>query len=292
MERTDERFLMQDELTGDLHELRLMALLRELVGEHGLRGAARHLEIDHRTIAGCMHQGVLTPTARRALERALHLGMGSAFEGLTGRASALEARVEASDGRLRILSKAVEQGQTESKASQESLLKMVRATARQVDKLESLAKHASRSQAEGDAGKKTSYPKAAGANETQPTPKWFPRRTYPQLVTTEPAEDDEHVYKEAWPVVQEWREVSNGHKFKGNTLTWMKRHERLLELERRLLDEFQLTLPPARSPIDKEWRRKRLRWIEDDLRSIRGRIVRRLMLRWVRRILTVGLWRK
>ena len=292
MERTDERFLMQDEPIGDLHELRLMALLRELVGEHGLRGAARHIEIDHRTIAGCMHQGVLTPTAKRALERALHLGMGSVFEELAGRVSALESRVEEIGGRLRKLSQALEEERTESKASLESLLKMVRANARQVDKLGVSERKSSRSADGGDGDKQPASPKTAGAKESQQTTKWFPRRTYTQLVTKVPAEDDEHVYKEAWPVVREWREVENGHRYKGKTLTWMKRHERLLELERRLLDEFQLTLPPARHPIDKEMRRKLLRWNEDDLRSIRGRIVRRLMLRWVRRILTVGLWRK
>ena len=169
---------------------------------------------------------------------------------------------------------------------------MVRATARQVDKLEGSARKPARSADGGDGDKKTASPNPVGAKESQQTTKWFPRRAYPQLVTRVPAEDDEHVYKEAWPVIQEWREVESGHRYKGKTLTWMKRHERLLELERRLLDEFQLTLPPARHPIDKEMRRKLLRWNEDDLRSIRGRIVRRLMLRWIRRILTVGLWRK
>ncbi len=292
MERIDERFLMLDEPTGDLHELRLMALLRELVDEHGLRGAARHLAIDHRTIAGSIHQGAPTPTARRALEKALHLGMGSAFEELTARITGLEGKSRELDGRLRTLSKALEQGQTETKASQEALLKLVRATARKVDKLESLAKHPPKSTDHDDGGKTSTAPKPVGTKEPQQATKWFPRRTYPQMVTKEPAEDDEYVYKEAWPVVEEWREVSSGHRYKGKTLTWMKRHERLLELEARLLDEFQLTLPPAKSPIDKEWRRKILRWNEDDLRSIRGRIVRRLMLRWVRRILTLGLWRK
>ena len=67
---------MQDDQDGDLHELRLMALLWELVREHSLRGAARRLEIDHRTIAGCISQGTLSPRVRQALERALHLGMG------------------------------------------------------------------------------------------------------------------------------------------------------------------------------------------------------------------------
>ncbi len=285
MERPDEGFLMQDEGIGDLHELRLMALLRELVREHSLRGAARRLEIDHRTIAGCMEQGTLTPTARRALERALHLGMGSAFEEVTSRLSVLEGRVKEMDGRLKSLSKVVEQGQTESKASLESLVEMVRSTDRKVEKLGTSAVRTAD-------GKKTESSKSAGKEETPKKTKWFPRRTYPELVTREPAEDDEYVYKEALPAVQEWRELTKGHPVKGKTLSWMKRQERMLEVEQRLIDEFQLTLPPDRRPLTKEWRKKQLRWHDEDLRSIRGRIVRRLMLRWVRRILTFGLWRK
>ena len=292
MERIDEGILTRDEQTGDLNDLRLMSLLSELIQNHGLREAARLLEIDHRTIANCISQGTLTPRVRQGLERALHLGMGSAFQELTGRITALEGRVEAIDSRLQTLSEVVEQGQTETKASQESLLKMVRSTARKVDKLGAPGKKPARSSERMGNGDRAASAKSVSAKEPQQTTKWFPRRTYPQLVTEEPAEDDEYVYKEAWSVVHEWREMSKGHPVKGKTLTWMKRQERVLELGVRLLDEFQLTLPPERHPIDKEWRKKLLRWHDDDLRSVRGRIVRRLMLRWVRRILTLGLWRK
>ena len=169
---------------------------------------------------------------------------------------------------------------------------MVRSTVRKVDKLGAPEKKPARSSERTGSGDRAASAKSVSAKEPQQTTKWFPRRTYPQLVTEEPAEDDEYVYKDAWPVVHEWRALSKGHPVKGKTLSWMKQQERVLELEVRLLDEFQLTLPPERHPIDKEWRSKLLRWYDDDLRSIRGRIVRRLMLRWVRRILTLGLWRK
>ena len=288
MEPVNERFLMQQEQIEDPTDLRLMSLLREVVRDHGLREAARVLHLDHRTIANCISLGTLTPRVRQALERAIHLGMGSASQELVKRITTLEAQVEDIDERLEALSDVVEQGQAETKASLESVVKMARETARMVDKLQELGK---------------TPPAPADVSETTPAlldgkdiPKqkaqWFPRRTYPQLVTIEPAEDDEYVYGEAWPAVQAWREVSTGHPVKGTTLTWMKRRERVLELEVRLLGEFQLTLPPDRHPIDKEWRRKQLRWHDDDLRSIRRRIVRRLMLRWVRRTLTLGLWRK
>ena len=268
----------------------LLILFDRLVREHGAVKAGELLGINYRTVAKVRTTRQLTPYITSALEMFMLSKANPAVQRFTDRVSALEVRIDGMNRRLQTLSKAAEQGQAETKESIESLVKMARSTARKAAKLESLAKHASRSEDRGDGGPKSASPKAASGSEPQQPTKWFPRRTYPQLVTKNPAEDDEHVYKEAWPVVQEWREVDNGHRYKGKTLTWMKRHERLLELERRLLDEFQLTIPPARRPIDKEWRRKLLRWNEDDLRSIRGRIVRRLMLRWVRRILTVGLW--
>ena len=286
--------LMQEETFGDEtgNDDVLLMLFDRLVREHGAVKAGELLGINYRTVAKVRTTRRLTPYITNALEMFMLSEANPVIQGLVTKVDVLQGQVEKLRANDRELSATVDKHQTEMTATQEALLKMVRATARQVDKLGVSERKSSRS-ADGDDGdKQPATPKAAGAKESQQTTKWFPRRTYPQLVTKVPAEDDEHVYKEAWPVVQEWREVENGHRYKGKTLTWMKRHERLLELERRLLDEFQLTLPPARHPIDKEMRRKLLRWNEDDLRSIRGRIVRRLMLRWVRRILTVGLWRK
>ncbi len=270
----------------------LLTLFDRIVREHGAVEAAKALGISYPLVAKVRDTRQLTPHITNALEMFMLSEANPVIQELTGRVSAMELRVEGIDGRLRTLSKAVEQGQAETKASLESVVKMARSTARKVDKLESPEKKLPKSADRTGDGKKTASAKPANKMEPQQKIPWFPRRTYPQLVTEKPAEDDEYVYKEAWPVVHEWRELSKGHPVKGKTLTWMKRQERVLELERRLLDEFQLTLPPERHPIDKEWRRKLLRWNDDDLSSIRGRIVRRLMLRWVRRILTLGLWRK
>ncbi|MYD36321.1 MAG: hypothetical protein F4X20_04790 [Dehalococcoidia bacterium] len=290
MERQD---LMQEETFGNEtgNDDVLLMLFDRLVREHGAVKAGELLGINYRTVAKVRATRRLTPYITNALEMFMLSEANPVIQGLVTKVDSLHGQVEKLRVRDKELSATVDKHQTETAATQEALLKMVRATARQVDKLGVSERKSSRSADGGDGDKKTASPKS-GEKETQQTTKWFPRRTYPQLVTKVPAEDDEHVYKEAWPVVREWREVENGHRYKGKTLTWMKRHERLLEVERRLLDEFQLTLPPARHPIDKEMRRKLLRWNEDDLRSIRGRIVRRLMLRWVRRILTVGLWRK
>ena len=37
------------------------------------------------------------------------------------------------------------------------------------------------------------------------------RREYPDLVTLEPAPDDEEIFGEAWPLIVEWRELKDAH---------------------------------------------------------------------------------
>ncbi len=270
----------------------LLMLFDRLVREHGPVKAGDMLGINYRTVARVRTTRQLTPYVTNALEMYMLSEANPVIAGLATKVDELRGHVESLRLRDKDLATAVETIQTESKASLESLVEMVRSTERKVEKLSTSEKEAARSAVRTADGKKTESSKHASKEEPPKKTTWFPRRTYPELVTKEPAEDDEYVYKEALPAVQEWRELSRGHPVKGKTLSWMKRQERMLEVEQRLLDEFQLTLPPDRRPLTKEWRKKQLRWHDEDLRSIRGRIVRRLMLRWVRRILTLGLWRK
>ena len=60
----------------DLHHLRLMALLDELVRDKGVRKAAADLDVDHRTLAVSLESGRLTRRMRVALDRALLAGGG------------------------------------------------------------------------------------------------------------------------------------------------------------------------------------------------------------------------
>ena len=273
-------------------DLVLLTLFDRIVREHGAVEAAKVLGISYPSVAKLRDTRLLTPHITNALEVFMLSEANPVIQKFVAQVAALQNQVQGLQAGDKKLSAAVEQVRTETKASQESLVKMVRSTARKVDKLGSPQKKPTRPPERTGGGQKTASATAVSEEKPSQKTKWFPRRTYPQLVTEEPAEDDEYVYKEAWPVVHEWRELSKGHPVKGKTLSWMKRQERVLELGVCLLDEFQLTLPPERHPIDKEWRKKLLRWHDDDLRSVRGRIVRRLMLRWVRRILTLGLWRK
>ena len=78
----------------DMHHMRLMALLQELVRKKGYKGAAEVLEIDPKTVTSSMRSGQLTRRVREALERALQEGIGSAADRQRRRNEKLEAELK------------------------------------------------------------------------------------------------------------------------------------------------------------------------------------------------------
>ena len=93
--RTTEHGIEKSRDVENVHHMRLMTLLQELVREKGYRGAARVLELDRRTVTTCATTGRLSRRARHALERALQEGVGSAAARQRERNDGLEERVEA-----------------------------------------------------------------------------------------------------------------------------------------------------------------------------------------------------
>ena len=87
----------------DMHHLRLMALLQELVRTWGYTGTARVLEIDPRTVTSSMQSGQLTHRVRESLQRALQHGVGSAADRQRERSDKLEARLDKLEGQLKEL---------------------------------------------------------------------------------------------------------------------------------------------------------------------------------------------
>ncbi len=59
-----------------------------------------------------------------------------------------------------------------------------------------------------------------------------------------------------------------------------------------MAEEHGLNLPPETQPLTGVWRNGQRRSIEAALGDTRWARTRRELLRWVRRILTLGLWRK
>ena len=117
-------------------------------------------------------------------------------------------------------------------------------------------------------------------------------RLDPEVVTEKPAEDDEEVYGEAWPLVEEWRLRRADHPHRGRSLSWLVTEERLLTLELAMLEEHGLTLPPETQALRGFGRKGQTSWRWKALYDTRKALRKRELLRWVRRVLTLGLWRK
>ena len=94
----------------DLHHLRLMALLDELVRDKGARKAAADLDVDHRTLAASLESGRLTRRMRVALDRALLAGGGSPAREQQERNEELAERLERVEGRVEVVGQDAGQG--------------------------------------------------------------------------------------------------------------------------------------------------------------------------------------
>ena len=261
---------------------RLMALLHELVRREGSRkGAARALGIDRRTVGACMDGGGMTWRLREALER-VRDGVGSAAARQRKRHDALERRVEGLEKELHDARDAVmgEIGKLRDDQDQkwESL---ERRLARRETPRGSATGPAEAQDATGAAREKVAATDKPSAKAK------LPKRLYAELVTKEPAPDDEEVYGAAWPLIEEWRRLWKTHTGVGKGLAWLETEERVRELEVAMLEEHGLTLPPEKQPLHGLWRSIQLNWRKETLNEVRRAVAWRHL---VRKVLTCGLW--
>ena len=132
-------------------------------------------------------------------------------------------------------------------------------------------------------------PPVAGLGPKKP---FDARRLDPEIVTEEPDDDDDAVYGAAWPLVEEWRRLRVDHPRQGQSLSWLVAEKRLLTLELAMLDDHGLTLPPEKQPLRGFGRKGQTNWRRKALYDTRVALRKRELLRWVRRVLTLWLWRK
>ena len=246
----------------DLHHLRLMALLDELVRDKGARKAAADLDVDHRTLAASLESGRLTRRMRVALDRALLAGGGSPAREQKERNDQLAERLE----RLEVVGQDAGQGLAavgdEVKALRNEQGQALQRVESRLAKVEGGGGDAGEEEGEsGDGGR----PNRESSGGAQPKPRTRLRREFPELATLEPAEDDQDVFGCAWALIQEWRELKETHPSRGRGLDWLRRQERLLTVELALLEEHGLTLPPETYPLrgldrgaQVNWRQKAL----------------------------------
>ncbi len=100
------------------------------------------------------------------------------------------------------------------------------------------------------------------------------------------------VYGEAAPVIVEWRRQRIAHLDRGasgveRARAWV----RMCELELVLVGDYELTLPPDTYPWDESRLGEERQRRERSLRRARRGLVRAHCWRFLRRLLTLGLWR-
>ena len=276
--RPDERTVADVGDEEELHHDRLMALLHDLVRKHGgRRGAARVLGIDRRTVAACMDGRGMSWRMREALERGLQEGAGSAAARQRKHNDALERRVEA-------LEKELHEGLDAVRAGIEKLREEHSKALRRLERRPAPKEASQESPGPADVS-------GAAARGPEKTPAAIrpaagvPKRLYPELVTKDPAPDDEEVYDEAWPLIEEWRGLWKTHSAGGRSLAWLEVEERVRELEVAMLEEHGLTLPPETMPLTGLWRSSQLNWRRETLREVRRAVAWRLL---AKRVLTLG----
>ena len=260
-----------------LREMRLLALLGDLIGEQGKTQAAETLGVSPRTLTRFEESRRLTPTLAGALERHLLEGGGSAAATQRHRLGMLEDGLKELERMLRDgLAALRKEGETAREEQARTLAEL----AKRVAALESAARGVG--------------PVAAGngpvSNPAQPGKPVVsrPRRDYYDLVTADPEPGEELVYGEAaTAVVVKWREARDAVGKAKDAMDRLNARERVLELETELIEQHELTLPPATYPWDRGDRRQEVRRRSEYLDGLR---VARNRLR-LRRFLTCGLWR-
>ena len=286
--RTKDTRNRRSKVAEEEHVLRLWALLHELVRGKGRVGAAGILGLDPRTVASCMDAGRMSWRVREALERAQREGLGSDAASTQSGVQSLKTRVEKLE--RRVCDVAVE--------VQREINPLVMDHARMLRQLEGRQSATGDLRPEVDAvtgvipSSERCSRRVPGLSPSDKRPGNTEQRRYPDLVTRDPAPDDPDVYGPAWPLVDEWRRLWEVHHGRRWGLSGLMREERIRELEVSMLEEHGLTLPPETEPLTGLWRSSQLDWRKRALRDLRRVRAKRVALRWVRRIFTLGLWRK
>lgn len=262
-----------------LREMRLQALLRDMIDAEGGARAAAVLGVSYRTLSRAVESGRLTARMSAALERLLLLGGGSAAARERERVDALERRVEG-------LANEVRAGFDEARAAVDAGLGAlgeeqavaVRVLERRLDGLEARV----RSDAAGTAEPGTGEPER---------PRYVPPRLLPELVTREAEEGEELVYGDAASLIVEWREARAAFLRVDRTGPALRRiaaQECMWELEVAIIGEHGLTLPPMTYPWSAMQRERQVSERRDAIRHLHEERRRVLRRRWLRRLLTLG----
>ena len=208
------------------------------------------------------------------------VGAGSAAARQRERNDALESRIEELEGKLR-------SGLEEVRAAVAGDVKALR------EEQAKDRRHVERRLVRLEAGRDAQDASETAPSEEKPVvkPRW---RLHRELVTQEPESGEEQVYGDATPMIVEWHRA-RAEFLKtlktGTVLDSTETQERMLRLEIAIIEEHELTLPPASYPWDRFDRRDKVWERKRDLNRVQVERNRALLRRWLRRVFTFELWR-
>ena len=267
-------------------------LLRWAGGIAKTRGrvqAAKDVGLNYRTLARALDDHALTRFVREALLEAHRTGSADDEADGTGEtAEDLVRRVEAAEARLADALDALDREHEQADALERRL-----ALVEEQQAGEPGAEHpAMEPETERQAGA-ASNDRAAAEGAAAPSAGLARRGAHRAgVVTLEPLDGEDYAFGEAGELVAEWRGLRREEGRRGSAVERARAEERRWELEVELIAEHGLALPPETEPLHPSRRDDQLRWRRVTLRRVRRERVRAERLRLLRRILTLGLWRR
>ena len=218
----EERVQDRTRSLEDLRSMRLMALLRDVIKEHGTMGAAQVLEVNYKTLVRTLESRRLTGRMSDALERMLLSGGGSVAARQRERFEALERTMGEIQRQLGAMQEGIRGSVAEEvgvavEAAKTSLREEFSLAVAELPR--TTAPPESARVGAGPSGPKNEQPRLAR-----------PHRLSRGVVTREPHPGEEDSYGAGMPRVTEWREL-NRKRGVGTKLEQVRVRQRIMELE-------------------------------------------------------------
>ncbi len=252
-----------------VQEVRLLALLHDLVRQEGRSGTAAVLGVHRKTVAAAVNTGRLSRRMHDAL--GLHLLAGPGADAAT--ASAAEARQQWEQHLAAAL-----------RRQREELLAAISA---QGQHLRDEAAQRGQALEQRLAALESYWPEGGGAATVADATTAAPAAGAP-VISAALVPGEAAAFGVAAPLIVAWRQARAARAGATDHLTAVRAEERLRELELALIGAYHLTLPPATYPWDALTRRNEVDWRRRTLARVRGARRRAAWRRRLRRVLTLG----